>query len=136
MAKIEAAAESWVGTPFCENSCIKGGGVSCHLLPAEIYFEAGAMERIPIPEGSAGWASSQNTSLMVDWVERSGLFEEVKTPAAGDLLGFRLGHVVHHMGVMLSGGRMVHAVRTHGVQIASNIPGGWSKRLEKIWRLK
>ena len=73
--------------------------------------------------------------LIGTWVEESGYFETVTEPLPGDLLGFRLGHTLHHVAIMLTGGRMVHVFGAHGVQIAPCIPTAWAKRLEKIWRL-
>jgi cell wall-associated NlpC family hydrolase len=70
-------------------------------------------------------------------VEASGYFDPVEgPPVAGDLLGFRLGHTLHHVAIMLRGGRMVHVMAHHGVKTAVCIPTPWAKRLEKIWRLR
>jgi hypothetical protein len=75
--------------------------------------------------------------LIVEWVEESGLFVEVKgPPAPADFLGFRVVNAVHHAATALRGGRMVHSVLGRGVLIAPNIGAAWEQRLEKIWRLK
>jgi len=132
---LEAAATSWVGTPFCEGTPVKGAGVSCHHLVAELFFESGLMVRQPIPNGPSNWRA-QHRSLIAEWVEASGLFLVVGGPAhVGDLLGFRVG-ALHHAMIQLCGGRIVHSVARRGVEIAPQIPASWSCRLAVIWRFK
>ncbi|MFA5264974.1 MAG: NlpC/P60 family protein [Opitutaceae bacterium] len=138
ISALEAAAETWRGTPFCEGSPVQGAGVSCHHLPAELYFDAGLLTRLPIPNGPSKWTGGQDRSLIVEWVEASGLFIEIsgREFLPGDVLGFRLGHCIHHAALALGGGRIVHSVVGHGVSIEPSIPYAWEKRLEKIWRIK
>ena len=125
---IETAAAAAVGGPE----------MRCQVAMAEIYKEAGLLPSdIEIPNGNRDWARVQGCSLITPWVEGCGHFEEVAAPAQpGDLLGFRLGRILHHVAIQISGGRLVHVFGSHGVQIAACIPAEWEKRLEKIWRLK
>lgn len=149
VAALEAAAQSWVGTPFCEGKPVKGAGVNCQNCVAEIYFEAGWLPRFEVPQGPRDWARSQSRSLMVEAIEACGHFAEVwrtnpelrtQNPepqiAAGDLLGFRVGHCIHHLAIALERGRIVHAVAGHGVIVAPCIPDVWLKRLERVWRIR
>ncbi len=110
--------------------------MACHHLAAEIYFEAGLLPRIGIPNGPSNYRGHAR-SLIVEWVESSGYFIAVAgPPEAGDLLGFRIGRTIHHAAIQLSGRRIVHSIKGHGVQIPPAISGVWTKRLDKIWRLK
>lgn len=137
IAALDVAAESWKGTPFCEGSPIKGAGVSCHHLCAEVLFEAGLIARIPVPNGPSRYSPAEPRSLIAEWVEQSGLFVAVEgPPMPADLLGFRVVNAVHHAAIALGGGRIVHSVMGHGVLIAAVIPAMWAPRLQKIWRLK
>lgn len=142
---LEAAALSWRGTPFCEGSAVKGGGVSCSYLMAELLFEAELTPRIAVPSGPSNWRG-QSRSLIEEWVEQSGLFVRIGGEAIGaelarlaqpaDLLGFRVVNAIHHLMAQLRGGRVVHAIHGHGVVIAPAIPYEWGRRLERVWRLK
>ncbi|HKB57758.1 MAG TPA: NlpC/P60 family protein [Lacunisphaera sp.] len=125
---LEAAAIAAAGRPE----------LRCQIAMADIYKAAGLLPmELDIPEGNRNWARAQGRSLITPWVEDCGFFEAAPAPAQpGDLLGFRLGHVLHHVAIQLEGGRMVHVFGEHGVQIAVCIPEPWAKRLEKIWRLK
>lgn len=110
----------------------------CQVAMADLYKAAGLLPALlEIPNGSRDWARSEGRSLIAEFVDGCGLFEGVAGPAvAGDLLGFRLGHTLHHVAIQLGGGRMVHVFGEHGVQIAACIPTPWAKRIERIWRLK
>ena len=134
--RLIAAAESWSGTPFCANSATKGRGVSCHQLVAEIYFESGWLPRIPFPAGSPRWAQGSDRSLIERWMDREGLawFAPAVAPIQpGDLMGFRIGHCVHHLAIALDQGRITHAVQGHGAGILDGIPTVWMPRLTRIW---
>lgn len=112
----------------------------CQLAMADIYKCAGLLpSRLEIPEGPRDAGRWANRSQFREWLEGEGAkyFHEVPAPAQpGDLLCFRLGHVEHHVAILLSGGRLVHVFGTHGVQIAPCIPDAWAKRLGSIWRIK
>jgi cell wall-associated NlpC family hydrolase len=125
---IEAAAVAAVGGPERR----------CQFMVASIYKQAGLFPAdLEIPSGNRDWAAAEGRSLIIPWVEASGLFDEVSgQPQPGDLLGFRLGRVLHHVAIALSGGRMIHVFGAHGPQIAVAIPDPWLKRLEKTWRIK
>jgi hypothetical protein len=141
---LENAARSWVGTPFCERSALKGAGVCCHRLLLEVLVEAGWLPRIVVPDGSAGWAQAQQRGLIAEWMEGEGSrwFDSVSlcwTPdvfEAGDVIGFRLGRVVHHVALRLPDHQWLHAMQRVGVVIAPEIPAVWRKRAERCWRLK
>lgn len=77
---------------------------------------------------------------MEDWLDGSEgrkYFESRSstgsTLGVGDLLGFRVGRCVHHLAIVMQGGRLVHAVEGHGVAILSELPVVWRKRLARIW---
>jgi cell wall-associated NlpC family hydrolase len=109
----------------------------CQVAMADIYKAAGLMPAtVDIPSGSRDWARAQGRELIAPWVDGSGLFEQITTIEPGALLGFRLGHTLHHVAIALSGGRMVHVAGDHGIQIAACIPAPWAQRMERIWRFK
>jgi cell wall-associated NlpC family hydrolase len=110
---------------------------SCQIAMANIYKAAGLMApEVAIPDGDRSWAQTQGRSLIAEWVDGSGLFESIDEIEPGALIGFKLGHTLHHVAIALSGGRMVHVFGVHGVQIAACIPHEWQKRVGRIWRIK
>lgn len=139
---IERAAASWIGTPFCENSAVKGAGVCCHMGIMEVYFEAGVVPRIPLPKGPPGWSRTHGDSLMETWLDGEGskyfsaLDSGLWTPGfglmPGDLLGFKIGRCVHHIAILLPAGRMFHVHKA--AAISPNIPTEYLCRLTRAWR--
>jgi len=136
-------AHSWLGTPFCANSAVKGAGVCCHLLVSEIYREAGWVGDIRPPAGAPVWSRAQRHSLMEEWLDGPDAiewFERVNVDhiMPGDLLGFRVGTCIHHLGVLLQGNYVAHASHPAGASIApvSALPSAWASRLAAAWRPK
>lgn len=132
------SAASWVGTPFCPNAKIRGGGVSCQMLAGEIYRECGFFTDELIPEGPMDWGNASTESLIARWVESlPGKFNErnvhdVRYP--GDLIGFKLGGCVHHLGVMLTGNKFIHCLPKAGVMLNRIDDATFLKRVSRIWR--
>lgn len=130
LSALEAAAAAALGRPESR----------CQVAMSAVYQAAGLLPAsIEVPDGPRDAARWANRSLFRDWLTGAGAayFHEVQ-PAeaeAGDLLCFRLGHVEHHVAILLTGGRLVHVFGPHGVQIAPCIPTPWAKRLSSVWRL-
>lgn len=110
----------------------------CQKAMAELYRRAGLLPAdFAVPDGPRDAARWRGTSQIADFMAACPYFEEVAGPhEPGDLLGFRLGHTLHHVAVALAGGRLVHVFGLHGVRIAPAIPDEWAKRIEKVWRLR
>lgn len=138
IADLVAAAEAWRGTPFSDRGCRRGAGVTCHHLPAAILRDARWLPELQIPEGETAWAAVHGRGVMEEWFDGPGRqWFAPADPGArepGDVLGFRLGRCIHHLGVELPGGAIIHAIQRHGVVIAPCLPPQWAKRLQKAWR--
>jgi hypothetical protein len=52
----------------------------------------------------------------------------------GDMLGFQLGKTDHHCGILLGGGRFVHAITRLGATISNLSDPTWGSRLTIYWR--
>lgn len=138
--RLEAAAESWVGTPFCEFSSKKGAGIECQALPAEIYFEAGWIERFGYPLLNPRAANLAITDeffkkYLHKTFDRFVTTEPGCTPEIfpGDTLIFQLGRTTHFV-LVLRERRCIHVMQGAGVGIAPNLPPHWLTRLARIWR--
>lgn len=145
--RLEAAARAWVGTPFAANSAVCGVGVSCHHLVATLLMEAG-YPRFDPPAGNPHWASHAADSLMVAWLNGhgpetgalpafagvAGAAEMPERIRPGDILGFRVGRCVHHLGLALSAGRFIHCLKGCGTVVQACSEERFARRLEQVWR--
>lgn len=130
---LEIQAQDWLGTPFFPNSQSKRVGVSCHKLAAALYRDAG-WRNIDVPEVPMSHARFSRESLVEQWLDVRPEFVSVSDPMPGDLLGFRIAKVVHHVGVMLRDGRFAHCIEGVGTQFGHIEDATWSGRLARIWR--
>lgn len=140
---LEKAAREWVGTPFVANSRIQGphGGTCCHMLAEQLYIAAGYPLGFDVPAGSMRWSSVSTVSLIAQFFdERPDIFQRVDLAAIemmpGDVIGFRIGGCVHHVGVVLRGGKFVHCMRGLGTKIFNLNDPTYARRIDIIWRPK
>lgn len=141
LQKLQQAAESWVGTPFCPNSRCKGkrGGVSCQMLAEQIYQECGvtSVKDFGAVSGSMSWASRHSNSQIEEFMNKRTDFISVEPSEAirpGDLLGFKIGKVVHHVAVCINDKELIHCMRGQPTMICPLTDPTFKSRLARIWR--
>ncbi len=134
---------AWVGTPFLPNSCQRGmrGGVSCQKLAAAIYRGVGLVDVDP-PEVAMSHARFSRESIVEPWMDSRKEFTRVPIgPGStviltGDLLGFRIGSAVHHLGIAAGQAQFFHVIEGQSAQLGWLTDPTWRKRLGAIWRPK
>ena len=134
---LEASAQAWVGTPWADNSAAIGRGVCCHLLLARVYHAAGWLPALEMPTGSSMHARGNDRPIMLEWFRGLGSewFLEVDAHEPGDALLLHVGHVPHHLGLSLRGGRVLHVTCRQGVRIVES-GGQWERLLANTFRPK
>jgi cell wall-associated NlpC family hydrolase len=156
---LEAAAE-WLGTPFHRYASLKGVGVDCVNLVARLYEVCGVLEApVVLPRYSMDAGNHLDSSILLRFVDQTGRFAEIGLEAAvpamgcrgcgevaatagvphlqvGDLVGFRVGRVVHHAGVYLGGPDrlFIHALERYGVVTHTILDSTWLDRIAAIRR--
>lgn len=120
-------ARSWEGTPFFAYSCAKGpsGGVDCVHLVQDILVSCGAMQRQKLPSFPMDWADHRSESVVLGTFTSDPYFRAHflaldypdSQPQAGDILCFKMGLCVHHIGLMVSADHFVHALKPEGVSV-------------------
>jgi cell wall-associated NlpC family hydrolase len=134
---LEAEAATWVGTPFAANSSAKGLGVSCHTLAGALYAAVGWGD-ILIPDVAISHARFGENSLadpfFESMAERFTQLPHDSEILPGDVLGFRIGRIVHHLGTALRNGRFIHALEGLGATVSTTEDATYRSRLTTIWR--
>lgn len=140
MNDLQVVAMSWYGTPFFRGAERKREGVDCIHLVRAILEESG---RIPpgvefpndyhLDEGS-----HRDESRLEAWLDsRPDLVVRLPatgTPQAGDVLCFRIGRCVHHIGVALGPWRFMHALNHCGAVFSTLRDSTYSKRHVSTYR--
>jgi hypothetical protein len=143
--RLVATANEWIGTLWFANSACKGGGVSCHNLPREIYVECGALPKsFPKIAGDPKGVTANNE--MEIFLDGRPEFKRVERAdrQPGDLIGLWLPmdsvgrrvkeRCVNHLGVVLPGDRFIHVLlHKRTCRDDCNVPP-WQQHIVANWR--
>lgn len=115
---------TWQGVPWHHQGRTRAG-VDCVGLALAALAEQGIRPDVP-----ADYHPSAVAALLLANVEASPLLERRPDgdTQPGDVLVFRIYRQAQHLAVALGDGRMIHAVRPHGVA-AVTMSAMWQARL-------
>ena len=140
LTRLRAAAESWLGTPFCPNSAIRGAGVCCHQFCGACYFEAGWLPVTVLPDGYPYGSEAASSNPFEPYLDKSSLFAAVGTTLAdaepGDLILSKPSRLPWHLAIYLGGAWFAHVDMRQGVQVTDSFPAAWAKRVVRVYRPK
>jgi cell wall-associated NlpC family hydrolase len=136
---LKNEAGGWIGTPFRGHAMVKGFGVDCVHLVLALYQHIGLLKGVEkqLPPYGISEGGNLHVSKVIDWIERHGGFEQIEKSSdliAGDMLGFRIGRVVHHVGVVLDYPKFIHVYKGANVIVSTLLDATWFSRLKNIWR--
>lgn len=127
----------WVGTPWCDDSAVRGRGACCHRLVAAVYAEAGWLPQLDLPGGPATGARWMDSSPILEWFQGDGArwFSEVAIPDAepGDALLVKVRRIAHHLVMFLPGQNLLHVTHERGVEIIGISPA-WLRFTDRVFR--
>lgn len=105
LARLQAAADAWLGTPYVQSGAVRGNGASCHRLVDAVLRDAG-FPMPPVPERGTT-TRSRFLDVMRGWLDGHAEHfakidvREVADLCAGDLLLCKVG--IGHMALYLGG---------------------------------
>jgi cell wall-associated NlpC family hydrolase len=116
-------AYTWLRTPWHHMARIKGAGVDCGMLLAEVYAAAGVVEPLPPFEHYAqDWMLHRSEEQFTAWLEK--YCHQVASPAAGDIALFRFGRTASHAAIVIEWPMVIHAYRHEGGVVVSDASKG------------
>jgi NlpC/P60 family putative phage cell wall peptidase len=111
---IVAQAQEWIGTPFHHAARIKGAGVDCLMLLAEVYERAGVTGHVAPPFYVPDWHLHRDVERYM-----AGLLRYARPiegpPEPGDIALFRFGRTFSHGAIVIEWPRLIHAYWSIGV---------------------
>lgn len=125
-----AELSTWEGVPF-HHQGRSSAGVDCAGLIVCALAALGIATDVP-----RDYTTNAAGALLLPWLDGSPLLEAAalnEEPQAGDVLAFRIGRSVQHLGVAIGDGSMVHAIRTAGVATVT-LSAMWRYRLAARYR--
>lgn len=138
MAEIEAErravvdeARSWLRTPYHHMGRVRGAGVDCATLLAEVYARAGVLPSFDVPFYPPDWHLHRDAERYVEFVlghavELSSPFharpldtvgkggDEARDPLPGDLALWRFGRCFSHGAIVVGWPMIIHAYAGRG----------------------
>src|SRR5262249_60926513 len=102
-AEVVRVARSFVGTPYHHMGRVKGAGVDCATLLAEVYYEAGVLrEPVAIDYYPMDWHLHRDDERYLRMVQRycREIPEEQVQP--GDIVVYHFGRAWAHGGIIVS----------------------------------
>lgn len=118
-AAIVREAESWIGTPFHHAARVKGAGVDCLMLLAEVYERAGIIGRIEPPFYVPDWHLHRDVERylagLMQYAREIAGPREGTGPLPGDIVLFRFGRTFSHGAIVTEWPRLIHAYWSIGV---------------------
>jgi NlpC/P60 family putative phage cell wall peptidase len=111
---VVAEAVSWIGTPFHHAARVKGHGVDCLMLLAEVYERAGVSAHVTPPFYVPDWHLHRDAERYME-----GLLQYASPisgpPLPGDIALFRFGRTFSHGAIVTLWPRLIHAYWAIGV---------------------
>lgn len=107
---VVTAALGWLGTPYRHMGRVKGpsGGVDCATLLAEVYAEAGVVDRVKIEPYPPDWHLHRSEERYVEIVSQYA--REIEgPPGPGDIVLWRFGRCFSHGAIVIAWPAIVHA---------------------------
>jgi NlpC/P60 family putative phage cell wall peptidase len=112
---VVAEARQWLGTPYHHHGRVRGAGVDCAMLVAEVYERVGAAPHVDPGNYPHDWHLHQREERLLDQLKACGA-GPVPVPEAGDVALFRCGRTWSHAGIVQGPGLpVIHAYLGRGV---------------------
>lgn len=126
-------ARSWLNTPYHATGRVKGAGVDCSMLPAEVYFACGVIPRIEIEPYPQQWNLHRGRERLLEAIEPYA--REVADPLPADLALYRNGRCVSHAAIIVDWPTVIHAVAGIGVVSADSLlPSRLTRHFHAFYR--
>jgi cell wall-associated NlpC family hydrolase len=116
---IISEAESWIGTPYHPHGRLKGVGVDCAMLIAEVFECAGVVPHVDPGFYPPQFGMHRSEEQFASWVERYG--RQTKGPSPGGVVLLRYGRCFSHGGIVVKDNMFIHAVIKANMVIKSGL---------------
>ena len=121
-ARVLKEARTWIGTPYHHQASTKGAGCDCLGLVRGIWRARYGAEPETPPAYAGDWAEASGEELMLEAAQRhmkrlKGRQRAASLARPGDMVLMRMLRTgpAKHMGIVETGGMIIHATETGGV---------------------
>lgn len=117
-AAVIAEALTWLHTPFHHQARVKGAGVDCTMLVAEVYERAGILPHQEFRNYPRDWFLHKKEEAALELLFL--LCPEVSTPQPGDVAMWKIGNAYSHAAIVTAWPKIIHAYVPAGEVVEDN----------------
>ena len=137
---IITEARSWIGTPYQHQARLKGVGVDCAMMIADICLTLNLITKEQlkmIPPYPATWHVTDDKPILTDLMKEFGCKQINRYDyQPGDVLVFKVGRVPSHLAILTDQNTMIHAQGgTINKVTECSFSASWVKRMVEVYRL-
>lgn len=115
--RVVDEAVTWLRTPYAHMGRVKGGGIDCLTLFAEVYSAVGLIERPEIEFYAPDWNLHRDAERYLEGIMRYA--REIEgPPEPGDIAIWKFGRCFAHGAIVISWPQVLHAWHDAGVLYA------------------
>lgn len=131
--QIVAEAQTWLGTPYHHQGCLKNVGVDCGMILVAVFHAVGLIPQIDPRPYPHDWHLHRDDERYLGWLAQFG--REVGQPELGDVVVWRFGRTFSHGAIYVGQNQIIHAYIGRGVVLANMDEGELSGRDVKFFSL-
>lgn len=140
-ARVVAEARGWLRTPYHHMGRIRGAGVDCATLLAEVYARAGVLPGVDVPFYPPDWHLHRDSERYLDFVlahaveislashdgsrPNSPLACAARVPNPADLALWRFGRCFSHGAIVIDWPLVIHAYAGRGCVLEDAAKAHW-----------
>jgi cell wall-associated NlpC family hydrolase len=131
--KIVEQVKQWVGVRYLHQG-ITRSGCDCSGLLVGVLKELGYLRSFVMPVYPLDWnLHNPKHNYLQEYLDKY-CFKTDK-PQPEDLVVFRFGRHISHIGILVDGLTFIHCYMTAGVKYGTLNSGQWKERVVGYWRL-
>lgn len=111
---VVTEALTWQNTPYHHMGRVKGAGVDCGMLLAEVFEQTGLVPHLEVPYYPRDWNLHRKEPVFMKWLEQYAVKVDCE-PRPGDIVMFRYGWNPSHGSIVIEWPVIIHAWINVGV---------------------
>ena len=127
-------ARSWLRTPYCHQGRVKGAGIDCAMILADVYHAVGLIPYIDPRPYPPDWHMHKSDERYLGWVHQYA--DRVQTPEPGDVVLYKYGRCVSHGGIVIDWPTIIHSYSGVGCTLDKGDGEFLSGRLYGFYRVR
>ncbi|WP_347268125.1 NlpC/P60 family protein [Paracoccus sp. (in: a-proteobacteria)] len=128
--RVVAAARAWLGTPYHDQTSVKGVGCDCLGLARGVWREVVGSETLPVPPYSRDWGEIGPHEVLAESAASVMIRIAPEAAGAGAAVLFRMrpSAIVKHIGILTGEGSFIHSYERLGV-VEEPLTTAWRRRI-------